>query len=377
MTDSFSADDRRFMSRALELARFGLYTTDPNPRVGCVLVANGQIIGEGYHRRAGLPHAEIEALQACQSDPRGATAYVTLEPCSHFGRTPPCCDALIKAGVARVVAAATDPNSQVAGRGLAIMREAGIEVVSGLMAEDCEALNPGYLSRMRRGRPWLRVKLAASLDGRTALANGESQWITSAEARHDVQHLRARASAILTGSATVLADDPQMTVRLSAEHYGPEWPIRQPLLAIIDSKAQTPVQARLFERDGAVIVYTEAPAAALDSEVDSSCCYPHGAGIDPLKVLQDLAARGCNEVHVEAGARLAGVLLEAQLIDEIVTYIAPVLLGADARELIAISGIDNMAQRPELCFTDVTPVGRDLRLTLTPQYAARNPSCPQ
>lgn len=368
MSGPFSARDREYMSAALALARKGLYTTDPNPRVGCVLVANSRVIGRGYHRRAGQPHAEIEALRSCTEDPRGSTAYVTLEPCAHHGRTPPCCDALIQAGIARAVVGGVDPHERVAGTGIERMRAAGIDVQSGLLQAECEALNPGFMSRMRRGRPWLRLKLASSLDGRTALANGHSKWITSPQARLDVQHLRARASVILTGSGTVLADDPRMTLRLDDDQYGDELPQREPLLAIVDSRSRTPLDARLFERSGGVLLYTAARDERRGDRCEVVGDLPRGAGgkLDLNSVLRDLASRECNECHVEAGAGLAAALIEAQLVDELVVYIAPLLLGRDALELVSLAGIDNMADRPEFAFTDVTPVGRDLRLTLRP-----------
>jgi diaminohydroxyphosphoribosylaminopyrimidine deaminase/5-amino-6-(5-phosphoribosylamino)uracil reductase len=373
MSASFSARDREHMADALALAARGLYTTDPNPRVGCVLVAGERVIGRGYHRRAGLPHAEIEALHACSEDPRGATAYVTLEPCSHHGQTPPCCDALIDAGIARAVIGGSDPNAQVAGAGIARMQAAGIRVDSGLMQAECEALNPGFLSRMRRRRPWVRLKLAASLDGRTALANGESKWITSAEARLDVQRLRARASVILTGSGTVLADNPRMTLRLSDAQYGDELPQRQPLLAIVDSQARTPRDAVLFDRQGGVLIYTGNVKNDWGTrcEVVDNLAQTPGGRVDLPALLGDLAARGCNECHVEAGAGLAAALISEQLVDELVVYIAPLLLGRDALELVSLGGIDNMADRPEFDYTDITSVGRDLRLTLTPHSSAR------
>ena len=368
MTAQFSTSDREYMAAALALAGSALYTTDPNPRVGCILVANDRVIGRGYHRRAGLPHAEIEALQACSVDPRGATAYITLEPCAHFGRTPPCCDALINAGVARAVVAGTDPNEQVAGAGIERMRAAGILVDTGLMQQECEALNPGFMSRMRRGRPWVRLKLAASLDGRTALASGESKWITSADARLDVQRLRARASVILTGSGTVLADNPRMTLRLSDDQYGAELPQRQPLLAIVDSQARTPVDSLLFEREGGVLIYTGEPDTRWGDrcEVVSDTVKSANGQLSLAGILRDLAQRGCNECHVEAGSSLAAALIGTRLVDELVVYVAPLLLGRDARELVSLAGIDNMADRPEFEFTEVTPVGRDLRLTLSP-----------
>ena len=267
----------------------------------------------------------------------------------------------------------SDPNAQVAGAGIARMQAAGIRVDSGLMQAECEALNPGFLSRMRRRRPWVRLKLAASLDGRTALANGESKWITSAEARLDVQRLRARASVILTGSGTVLADNPRMTLRLSDAQYGDELPQRQPLLAIVDSQARTPRDAVLFDRQGGVLIYTGNVKNDWGTrcEVVDNLAQTPGGRVDLPALLGDLAARGCNECHVEAGAGLAAALISEQLVDELVVYIAPLLLGRDALELVSLGGIDNMADRPEFDYTDITSVGRDLRLTLTPHSSAR------
>lgn len=363
--------DRQFMSRAIELAAGGLYTADPNPRVGCVLVSDNQVIGEGFHRRAGQPHAEIEALQACRGDVAGATVYVTLEPCAHQGRTPPCADALVAAGVARVVVGGVDPNPQVAGAGLQRLTQAGIVVQSGLMQRQCEALNPGFLSRWRRARPYVRVKLAASLDGRTALANGHSQWITGAEARRDVQHWRARAGCILTGIGTVLADDPRLDVRLEPADYGAQLPVRQPLLAIMDTRLRTPADARLFSIDRQSVVYTKTPnnKALYDKcEVIHDNTGGDASGVDIAFVLNDLAARQINEVHVEAGPVLTGALLRAGVIDELVVYIAPHLLGRDARELCHFDGLTSMDDRPAFRFVDVIRVGTDVRLTLTPEF---------
>ena len=360
------------MARALALAARGLNTTSPNPRVGCVLVApDGEVIGEGWHERAGEPHAEVHALRAAGARARGATAYVTLEPCSHHGRTPPCADALIEAGVARVVAAMADPNPQVAGRGLARLRAAGIAVECGLLEAEAQALNAGFVRRMTRARPWLRLKLAASLDARTALASGESQWITGEAARTDVQRLRARACAVLTGSGTVLADDPGLDVRLPGTQ-------RQPLRVVLDTELRTPLAARLIGRPGRTLIVCGpqagvAEAAALTAYgVDIERVPVRGGGLDLDAVLASLAARGCNEVHAECGARLAGALLAAGRVDELVVYLAPLLLGDAARGLARLPGLERMEQRLEFDWTDVRSVGRDLRLTLAP----RGPSAP-
>ncbi len=372
----FSTADHDFMSQALTLAEHGLYTTEPNPRVGCVLVKDDKIIASGWHQSAGQPHAEVEALSACETDARGATVYVTLEPCSHHGRTPPCCDALIDAGVSRVVIAARDPNPMVTGSGIERLQKAGIEVDIGLLAEKSEALNCGFFSRMNRARPWVRVKLAASLDGRTALASGESRWITSEQAREDVQHWRARSGCILTGVGTILADDPRMTVRLSAKQLSAErWGTqsgaaiqrRQPLLAVVDSDLRTPATARIFERGAETVIYSNKNKFLCDEcEVVYHLSASQSGKISLDGVLRDLASREVNEVHVEAGAELSASLLAEGLLDELVVYIAPHLLGADARSMFEMSGMDSMLQRPEFAFTDITQIGPDLRLILKP-----------
>ncbi len=381
MSASFSADDHRHMARAMRLAERGLYTTDPNPRVGCVLVRDGRIVGEGWHRKTGEPHAERNALIAAGEAARGATAYVTLEPCSHHGRTPPCAQGLIEAGVARVVAAMSDPNPLVAGRGMAMLREAGIETGVGLLEADAEALNPGFLARMRHARPYVRCKLAMSLDGRTAMASGESQWITAEAARRDVQYLRARSSAILTGVGTVLADDPSMNVRLSVEElHGVEGAgdLRQPLRVVLDTRLRTPPRARLLSLPGdTLFVCGEGAPAETELEL-------RGAGADVLRLPQlggridlpallvALADRGMNEILIEAGATLAGSALLAGLVDELVVYLAPQLLGHAARALVNLPGLERLDERIELQFGDVRRVGPDLRVTLIPALRSEN-----
>ncbi|MGB5451928.1 MAG: bifunctional diaminohydroxyphosphoribosylaminopyrimidine deaminase/5-amino-6-(5-phosphoribosylamino)uracil reductase RibD [Sedimenticolaceae bacterium] len=381
MSASFSADDHRHMARAMRLAERGLYTTDPNPRVGCVLVRDGRIVGEGWHRKTGEPHAERNALIAAGEAARGATAYVTLEPCSHHGRTPPCAQGLIEAGVARVVAAMSDPNPLVAGRGMVMLREAGIETGVGLLEADAEALNPGFLARMRHARPYVRCKLAMSLDGRTAMASGESQWITAEAARRDVQYLRARSSAILTGVGTVLADDPSMNVRLSVEElHGVEGAgdLRQPLRVVLDTRLRTPPRARLLSLPGdTLFVCGEGAPAETELEL-------RGAGADVLRLPQlggridlpallvALADRGMNEILIEAGATLAGSALLAGLVDELVVYLAPQLLGHAARALVNLPGLERLDERIELQFGDVRRVGPDLRVTLTPALRSEN-----
>lgn len=361
---SFTAVDARHMARALRLAARAMASTDPNPRVGCVIAAGEQVLGEGFHARAGEPHAEVHALATAGEAARGATAYVTLEPCAHHGRTPPCADALVAAGLGRVVYAMRDPNPQVNGGGAARLAAAGIVVESGLLQASARALNPGFLSRLERGRPWVRLKLAASLDGRTALASGDSRWITGEDARRDVQRLRARASAILTGVDTVLADDPRLDVRLPGHE-------RQPLRVVLDSRLRTPPGARMLAPPGRTLLLAAtrpAAAAALEAAGAEIEVVPAGPdGLDLASVLSRLAAREVNELHVECGATLAGRLLAAQLVDELVVYVAPVLLGGDARPLAALPGLARMGDRLAFGIVEVRRVGADLRITLRPQ----------
>ncbi|KFN51309.1 hypothetical protein P873_03310 [Arenimonas composti TR7-09 = DSM 18010] len=352
------------MARALTLAARGAYTTRPNPVVGCVIADGARVVGEGWHARAGEPHAEANALAEAGAAARGATAYVTLEPCAHFGRTPPCADALVAAGVTRVVAAVRDPFYQVAGQGFAKLQAAGITVESGLMEAQARALNRGFFSRIERGRPWLRVKLAMSLDGRTALHDGESKWISSEASRADVMHWRARAGGLLTGIATVLADDPRLTVRLPDDvAFVP------PVRIVLDERGRLPHGCRLLT-DGA------APTLAVhgdDVVPDYSDELPafsvrrlDGGGLDLAAVLAQLAQRGIGEVQVEAGATLAGAFLRAGLVDEVLLYIAPVLLGERGRPLFA--GLDpaTMAERIGLRIVETAHIGPDLRLHLVP-----------
>ena len=372
----FSLADHGFMARALRLAALGRFTTDPNPRVGCVLVRDGVVIGEGWHRRAGEAHAERLALAAAGAAARGATAYVTLEPCSHHGRTPPCADGLVEAGVARVVAAMTDPNPLVAGRGMARLREAGIATEVGLLESEAEALNPGFFSRMRRGRPYVRLKLAMSLDGRTAMASGESRWITGEAARADVQRLRAGSSAVMTGIGTLLADDPSLNVRLDASELpgmSPGDPVRQPLRVVLDTRLRTPPRARMLGLPGDCLVVC-GEGAPQDSEaelraagVDVLRLPQLGGRIDLERVMAALAVRGVNELLLECGATLAGAALRAGLVDELVVYVAPHLMGEAARGLVNLPGLDRMAQRIALRFAEVRQVGADLRLVLRPE----------
>jgi len=364
-----NSDDHRFMARALRLARLGMYTTDPNPRVGCVVVRDGEVVGEGWHAVAGGPHAEIEALRAAGERARGATVYLTLEPCCHHGRTPPCTDAIVRAGVARLVAAMQDPNPRVAGKGLAIARDAGIEVQTGPLAVQAEELNAGFVSRMRRARPWIRVKLAASLDGRTAMADGESRWITGEAARGDVQRWRARSSAILTGVGTVLADDPRLDVRLTGNGA------RQPLRVVVDSHLSMPVSARMLRDGGPVLVVSAAAdgaeAAALRAAGAEVTFLPGARGAVDLRALMELlAAREINEVTVEAGATLCGALMQDELVDELVLYLAPHLMGDGARGMFALPGLARMADRIALAVRDVRMTGDDLRIVARVQGTA-------
>ncbi|KAB7622814.1 bifunctional diaminohydroxyphosphoribosylaminopyrimidine deaminase/5-amino-6-(5-phosphoribosylamino)uracil reductase RibD [Alkalilimnicola sp. S0819] len=355
------------MAHALQLAERGLYGSDPNPRVGCVLVRDAERVGEGWHARAGEAHAEVHALRMAGERARGATAYVTLEPCAHHGRTPPCAEALIEAGVARVVAAMVDPNPQVAGKGLARLAESGIDAQSGLLAEQAEALNPGFARRMRGGRPWVRVKLAGSLDGRTAMASGESQWITGVPARRDVHRLRARSSVVLTGVGTVLADNPRLNVRDFQPNYDE---LRQPRVVVLDSFLRTPPAARVA-REGALIFYSDAAPDAARSlsgaGAELRLSPGEGGQLDLAAVLEALAQREYNEVMVEAGPTLAGAFVQAGLVDELILYQASHLMGHEGRPLLTLVGLERMNQRLEWQYEDVRQLGADLRLTLRPK----------
>ena len=363
---SSSPDDTRFMAMAIRLARHGFESTSPNPRVGCVLVRDGETLAEGWHARAGEPHAEALALAAAGESARGATAYVTLEPCSHHGRTGPCVDALVAAGVARVVVATEDPNPRVSGQGLAGLRAAGIQVELGALASEARALNPGFFSRMTRGRPWLCCKLAMSLDGRTAMASGESRWITGEAARQDVQRLRARSCAVVTGIGTVLTDDPRLDVRL-----GDPASARQPLRVVLDSALRTPADARVTAAPGhALLVHAESDRRREQALMAAGCellRLPDGQGRVALPaLLEALAARECNEVLLEAGAALCGAFAAAGLIDEYRIYLAPVLLGSRARPLLELP-FEHMAERLQLTITAIEAVGEDWRITAIPR----------
>ncbi len=353
------------MARALQLAEKGLYTTDPNPRVGCVIVNNGNVIGEGWHQRAGEPHAEVHALNAAANQAAGATAYVTLEPCCHHGRTPPCSEALLKAKLARVVIAMQDPHTRVDGGGIAQLREAGVQVDTGLLQAQAAALNPGFIKRMQQGRPFVRCKLGMSLDGRTAMASGESKWITSAAAREDVQSLRARSSAIVTGIGTVLADDPSMTVRMEGID-------RQPLRVVIDTQLRIPETAKILSPPGRTLVMTcrdddtaRQRLQQAGAEVLSMPCCANRVSMDA--VLDTLAEMEMNEVLFETGVTLSSAMLQQGLIDELIIYMAPVLMGDNARGLFHLPGLEKMADKIQLEFTDVRAVGKDWRITAKPR----------
>jgi len=377
----FSIADHGFMARALQLARQGLYTTDPNPRVGCVIVrydrsAEGQVVGEGYHLRAGEPHAEVHALAAAGEQARGATAYVTLEPCSHTGRTGPCAVALANAGVGRVVVAMEDPNPQVSGRGIAHLKAAGIEVQVGLLEQDARALNPGFVSRMQSRRPFVRLKMAMSLDGRTAMGSGESQWITGPQARTQVQRLRARSSAILSGVESMIMDDARLTVRAEqlALPQADEIVLRQPLRVILDSRLRLPLAAACLREPGRTLIITtdqhspdkrqRLEAAGAEIQVLPSAADGRVELADMLRWLAD--NEQVNELLVETGATLAGALLDAQLVDELQLFVAPTLLGGDARPLFELPGITRMADQKRLVIKESRQVGQDWQIIATP-----------
>lgn len=389
--------DIEYMQRAIRLARRGIYTTDPNPNVGCVIVKHGEIVGEGWHHRAGQAHAEVNALKQAGDKARDATVYVTLEPCSHTGKTPPCANALVDAGVKKVIAAMADPNPLVAGSGLKRLQDAGIETGVGLLEAQARELNPGFIRRMDAGRPFVRVKMAMSLDGRTAMASGESQWISSEAARNDVQRLRAQSSAVLTGITTVLADDPSMNVRLTAQQLGIMAPqggdidraasdqlavdpsaawLRQPKRIVLDSQFKMPSLAKIFSRNGVssggeCLVYTSV-------NVDNRGAYPYtiekiasrDGRIDLHALMSDLAKKEINLVHVEAGSVLCGALLKNGLVDEIIIYMAPHIMGDDAKGLFHLPGLEQMKDRIALTIRDVRSIGNDIRITACPEYRA-------
>ena len=360
----FSAFDEIAMRRALELAERGLFSTHPNPRVGAVLVRDEEIVGEGWHERAGEPHAEPVAIRNAGERARGATAYVTLEPCCHHGRTPPCVDVLLAAGVRRVVFAIPDPNPRVNGGGAKLLRQAGVQVESGLLAKEAAEINAGFLMRMRDGRPFIRLKSAASLDGRTALANGESRWITSEEARADVQYWRARSSAVLTSADTVLADDPRLDVRIDTP--------RQPLRVVLDRRRRVRRSAKIFAPPGEVLLFSGAGGKAKVHSGKSAGPAPVESvrllrgHLDLARVFTRLGELEMNEVLVEAGPRLSGALLAAGLVDEWLLYLAPRLLGPQAKPLAALPRLRKLEAAPGFTLIDSQAVGTDLRLRLRP-----------
>lgn len=365
-----------WMAKAIQLAKKGRYTTHPNPRVGCVLVKDQQIIGQGFHVKAGEGHAEVNALADAKHDAVGATAYVTLEPCSHQGKTPPCADALIKAGVARVVYGMQDPNPEVSGNGLAKIKKAGIEIIGPILESDCEALNPGFIKRMREGLPYVRVKLAMSMDGRTAMESGESQWITDSAARLDVQRLRAQSDAIVTGIGSVLADNPSMTVRIDNDDQEADpKSVRQPIRVVMDTALSILPEAKILYPANQAWVFSveeevEAEHLELLTKKGVTVCFaPRGEDgrLDLLDAMEQLADAGINEVLLEAGAELAGGFLEAGLIDEIIVYMAPKLLGSSARPLFKLP-LDVMDEAVDLTLKSVRQVGQDVRLVYIPKY---------
>lgn len=367
------ADDYRYMAQALRLAARGRYTTQPNPHVGCLVVADGRVVGTGWHEVAGQPHAEVLALEAAGARAAGATVYTTLEPCNHHGRTPPCTEALAKAGVARVVCGSLDPNPAAAG-GLQWLAARGIRVEAGVLASQSERLNKGFYSRIRWARPWVRLKVAVSLDGRTAMADGESQWISGEAARRDVQRLRAQACAILTGVGTVIADDPRLDVRLDSDALGVAGEVRQPLRVILDPSLRTPPDARVLAPPGRVLILT-GPA-------HSTARFPAGTDIRSLDpggrpalehVMSTLAGMQIGLLHVECGQTLAGALVEADLVDELVLYLAPHLMGSEGRALANLPGLKRMAQRLPWRLQEQRRVGADLRITAVPARLGDHP----
>ncbi len=368
---SFTSADFKYMRKAITLAQNGIYTTDPNPRVGCVIVKDDKIIGEGWHQIAGQAHAEVNALQNCIQSPKDSTAYVTLEPCSHYGRTPPCVDRLIQADVVRVVVAMQDPNPQVAGQGVEKLKAAGIEVVVGLMQQEAELLNPGFIKRMASGKPYVRCKMAMSLDGRTAMASGESKWITAEDARADVHHLRARSAAIITGIGSIQHDDPQMNARIE------DVEVKQPLRLVLDPKFQMSTDAKIFGLAGEVMIFASREAidanAQKDKQLEQAGAIVVAAElkdadkIDLDWLLSFLGSIDVNELLVEAGATLSGAFLQAGLIDELVVYMAPHIMGSSAKGLFNLPGLDKMADKIELDIKDITAVGCDWRIVCRPK----------
>lgn len=370
--------DHAYMTQALRLAQRGLWTTHPNPRVGCVIVRDGEVVGEGWHQVAGGPHAEIYALEMAQGQTEGATCYITLEPCCHYGKTPPCTEALIKAGISRAVVAMRDPNPLVGGKGIEALQKAGIVVNTGILGSEAEALNVGFIKRMRHGMPYVRCKMGMSLDGRTAMASGESQWITSAASRRDAHGLRARSNAILTGAGTVIADNPSMTVRardLPADLPPPE-PLQQPLRVVIDAHLSTPATAKILKLESQTLIFTasgnKAATTILENAGARVICVP-GRTVDKIDLttaVRMLAEEyAINEILLETGATLSGSMLREQLIDEIVLYISPIILGNRARGLFDLPHLEQLNQQIGMDIQDIRAIGQDCRITARPLYA--------
>ena len=366
----FTSQDHQMMQKAILLAKQGIYTTAPNPNVGCVLIKDGQIIGEGAHLKAGEPHAEVHALRQAGENAKGSTAYVTLEPCSHYGRTPPCAEGLIHAGVSKVICAMVDPNPQVAGRGLAMLNAAGIETASGLLEADSRALNPSFLQRMETGKPFIQLKMAASLDGKTALENGVSQWITSKEARQDVQRYRAQSGAILSTSKTVIEDNASLNVRwedlpASIQKSYPKEALRQPLRIILDRQHQLTPELKLFMAEGEVATVSSQFSHSVAAQENHLHC---NVGDDEQLILSEVIDKiaqeyNVNHIWVEAGATLAASMIKENLVDELIIYLAPKLMGADGRSLLNLVGLKAMSEAIDLDITDVRMVGKDIRIT--------------
>jgi len=366
---TFTAQDEMYMARAIELAKKGRFTTTPNPNVGCVLVKDNHIIGEGFHQLAGQGHAEVNALAVAGENAKGATAYVTLKPCSHYGRTPPCAEGLKAAGVVKVIAAMVDTNPQVAGKGLKILSDAGIEVAFGLLEQQARALNLGFFKRMEQGLPYVTCKMAASIDGKTALKNGQSKWITGSAARQDVQLHRAQSCAILTGADTVITDDAKLNVRLSElpQALPTELSLRQPVRVIIDSQNRLTPELAVFNIESEIIIFT--------TKVDKSTQWPHfvrhievpqqNNKVNLTSVLAHLAKLQFNHVYLEAGATLAGKMTELNLIDEYIFYLAPKLMGCDAKSLVNFAPLTDMQNTVNLTFKECVKIGDDLRITAT------------
>jgi len=366
----YSCDDYTYMQRAISLAKRAHYTTSPNPRVGCVLVKNNQIVGEGFHVKAGEGHAEVNALKQAGNNAHGATAYVTLEPCSHFGRTPPCAQGLINAGVKHVIAAMVDPNPQVSGNGLKMLEMAGITTKHGLLEEDAKALNTGFVQLMTTGMPYVRCKLASSLDGKTAMASGESKWITSPQARKDVQRLRAQSCAVIAGADSVIVDKAKMNVRWSElgelKNSYSKNTVRQPIRVIIDSQNRLTPQLTIFAIESPILIFCHQKDNVHEwpDFVEHVIVPLENTKLNLTSVLMGLAQRGVNDVLIESGAKLAGAFIEQNLVDELILFQAPKLIGAEGKGLVALPSITKLAQAKQLTFTDVRMVGSDIRTTV-------------